>query len=65
MSSRTIVKDFKEARRLELKGENIDTEWETVWEAFTALREQGFDLGEKANAKIAKRIEIKNRIPKG
>jgi hypothetical protein len=65
MSSRSIVKDVSEARRLELMAENIDSEWETVWEAFTNLRLQGYDLGDKANARVAKRIEIKKRIPKG
>tara|TARA_B110000116_G_scaffold45548_1_gene37793 strand:+ start:3709 stop:3903 length:195 start_codon:yes stop_codon:yes gene_type:complete len=64
MSARKIAVDPRQARKKELRGESSDSEWEAVWEAFTRLREQGLDLGEKASARIEKRLEVKRRIPK-
>ena len=64
MSSRELTVEPRQARKKELRGKSADSEWQAVWEALTKLREQGFDLGEKANARIEKRLEVKRRIPK-
>jgi hypothetical protein len=65
MSHRTIVRDPSDARKCQYeKLERTGEQQQAIMDAFEALSEQGFNLGDKMEALLAKRRTIKGRNPK-
>lgn len=65
MSHRSIVRDPIHARKCQYqKLEQAGEQQEAIMEAFALLSEQGFNLGGKMAAILAKRSEIKQRNQK-
>ena len=65
MSKRVIERDVDESRRTEYtKLENAGEAQKAIWEALSVLNEQGFDIGTLAQAVLAKRGAIKEKVPR-
>jgi len=66
MSHRSLSQDPIESRQLAYQAlEESGAAQEAIMEAMQALQDQGFDLGPKMIAMLAKRTEIKTSRPKG
>ena len=65
MSSRKLkAGDYSQARKEIYVHMDPGEVQEALWEAFERLEGQGIDLGPKAEAILAKRKRIKEKIPK-
>jgi hypothetical protein len=64
MSRRKIKRDTSEVRKLAYKSIDDNEVQEAMWEAMQLIKEQGIDVGEKANAVLKQRAEIKARLKK-
>lgn len=65
MSSRELQLDPGTLRRKAYQELPEDKVLEAIWEALDTLAADGVSLGAKADEMLAKRQEIKDKIPKG
>ena len=65
MSKRFIERDVDKSRRTEYtKLEKAGEAQKAIWDALSALNEQGFDIGALAQAVLTKRSAIKEKVPR-